>query len=157
MFFIFLAELAGGILAYVYRAEARTFVVGGLGRTIRDLYGRNGTSTAEAVTTAVNQIQQRVRVSRAGSAPAATDPLIPSPPLQFECCGLGNSSNIDGFWEGVQGAGAVPSSCCSTFGDNPGLACVPQRQFNEVSACGGWQCRGSEWNGTTRDDMQSSP
>ena len=88
MFFIFLAELAGGILAYVYRAEARTFVVDGLGRTIRDFYGRNDTSTADAVTTAVNQIQQRVRVSRAGA---------PLPPLTLSSPPLLCSSSVAGW------------------------------------------------------------
>lgn len=60
VFFIFLAEIAGGILAYVYRAEARTLVVGGLNTTINQYYG-DGTTTGGIVTVAVDQIQQQVR------------------------------------------------------------------------------------------------
>lgn len=59
VFFIFLAEIAGGILAYVYRAEARTLVVGGLNTTINQFYGADST-TGGIVTQAVDQVQQQV-------------------------------------------------------------------------------------------------
>lgn len=79
VFFIFLAEIAGGILAYVYRAQARAFVVDGLNSTIAEYFDQEG-ATANVVTTAVNQIQQQVRVSRAGChSPGASDSRCPSP------------------------------------------------------------------------------
>lgn len=65
MFLIFLAEIVGGILAYVYRAQARELVVGGLGTAIEQHYGRN-TTTGSAVTRAVNEVQQQVGVLRSG-------------------------------------------------------------------------------------------
>ena len=68
MFIIFLAEIAGGILAYVYRAQARELVVGGLTTAIEQHYGRNTTTTASAVTRAVDEIQQQVGTVRSGRA-----------------------------------------------------------------------------------------
>lgn len=62
--------------------------------------------------------------------------------VQFDCCGIGNSSDIEGFWSAVPGVSMVPPSCCSTFAANSSLVCVPGNQFNVVSgltpvvACG---------------------
>lgn len=107
VFIIFLAEIAGGILAYVYRAQARELVVGGLTTAIEQHYGQN-TTTASGVTRAVDEIQQ-----------------------QFECCGMGsNNSAIEDFWANVEGEGMVPPSCCNTFATNPEMLCVPSNRFN---------------------------
>ena len=67
MFIIFLAEIAGGILAYVYRAQARELVVGGLTTAIEQHYGQN-TTTASGVTRAVDEIQQQVGMLRSEHA-----------------------------------------------------------------------------------------
>lgn len=57
------------------------------------------------------------------------------PLWQFDCCGVGNSSDIEGFWSEVM-FGMIPPSCCNTFAANNTTPCVPRYQFNVVSLSG---------------------
>lgn len=104
VFFIFVAEIAGGIIAFVFRAQVESVVVDGLSLTIRDFYNTTGT-TASAVVTAVDSLQQ-----------------------QFMCCGIGDNGtlSIDPFWDQIQGG--VPASCCVNR-LNP---CVLSSRFNQT-------------------------
>ena len=87
IFIIFLAQLVGGILAFVYRAEAGSIVREGLNDTLV-IYGTN-TSEGNAATEAWDEIQER-----------------------FECCGISGVSDwID--IPGILQQGLVyPMSCC---------------------------------------------
>ena len=62
MFIIFLAEIAGGILAYIFRAQANELVIDSLRNTIEQHYNKSG-NLAETVTRAVDSIQQEVLLS----------------------------------------------------------------------------------------------
>ena len=85
MFIIFLAEIAGGILAYIFRAQANELVIDSLRNTIEQHYNKSG-NLAETVTRAVNSIQQ-----------------------EFDCCGVGE--NVTTIWNTANN-GTIPPSCC---------------------------------------------
>jgi len=101
---VVLAQLSGGIAAYVYRNEIKNELVSGLNKTIEQEYGLNN-----ATTTAVDLLQTRL-----------------------ECCGADSFEDwATTQWvsRGINQSNKVPDSCCKTVSRHCGVRDHPSNIY----------------------------
>jgi len=106
---VVLAQLSGGIAAYVYRNEIKNELVSGLNKTIEQEYGLNN-----ATTTAVDLLQTRL-----------------------ECCGADSFEDwATTQWvsRGINLSNKVPDSCCKTVSRHCGVRDHPSNIY--YTGCG---------------------